>query len=340
MTTVDPAIAAGQAGSAAQRIAYYDQQPSMAHTIIGGTNAWLGYGGGVSTFGGMGNANVPSGNHTNWFFSADNFDLPFAAADGSAHENGHMLGLQHQTIGPAGGTSFGEEGYAPLMGISYYQQRSTWRDGFTEPGSKINEILAILSNPGMQLEDDGIGHTFATASSLAINLDGTVNVASSNSEGFIVPTAASGYSTSDYTKDIFAFSASGGALNLTVNDGNDFLTPGVADPGATMRALLNIYSSTGVLVATGTETLDTMATIFSGTLDPGSYYAEILSYGAVVTTNEPDNAYFNMGGYFLTGSGFVALPVSVPEPGTITLLGLALALIFRRAGGRPAAQIK
>ena len=43
------AIAAGQAGSDAQRQTYYDNQAGMMHTIIGGNNTWYGGGGGYST---------------------------------------------------------------------------------------------------------------------------------------------------------------------------------------------------------------------------------------------------------------------------------------------------
>ena len=36
VTTVDPAVAAGQAGTDALRLAYYDATPRVMHTIIGG----------------------------------------------------------------------------------------------------------------------------------------------------------------------------------------------------------------------------------------------------------------------------------------------------------------
>ena len=96
VTTVDPAVAAGQAGTDAARLAYYDSQPRMMHTVIGGTGEWSG-GGGVSYVGvAPYNESGSNGLHTNFVFSGQNvFDLQFIA-EAAAHEDGHGLGLLHQ----------------------------------------------------------------------------------------------------------------------------------------------------------------------------------------------------------------------------------------------------
>ncbi len=96
VTTVDPAVAAGQAGTDAQRLAYYDSQPRMMHTVIGGGGAWNG-GGGVSYVGVTpNNASGSNGLHTNFVFSAESPTNYQFVAEATAHENGHGLGLLHQ----------------------------------------------------------------------------------------------------------------------------------------------------------------------------------------------------------------------------------------------------
>ncbi len=106
VTTVDPAAAANQASTDASRQLFYDQTPRLMHTVIG-DGTWTG-GGGVSyvgvTQGSFGSdPNVNGGHgigyHTNWLFT-NSLGGPgdvSAIAEAGAHENGHGLGLNHQS---------------------------------------------------------------------------------------------------------------------------------------------------------------------------------------------------------------------------------------------------
>lgn len=69
VTTVDPAVAAGQAGSDLARQNYYDSQSGTMHTVIGGNGNWTG-GGGISFVGVTAQPQVGSnGDHTDFVFS-------------------------------------------------------------------------------------------------------------------------------------------------------------------------------------------------------------------------------------------------------------------------------
>ena len=131
-------------------------------------------------------------------------------------------------------------------------------------------------------------------------------------------------------KDYFKFNAGGGLVTLTLTDGSQFITPGSADPGATLKSKLTIFDSVGNQVGTGSLDGSTLFSTFSMNLGTGSYFAEITSFGGFSHTGSFGNQlYYDMGSYFLTGSGLTA----VPEPGTFALVGLAVASLL--PGCRP-----
>lgn len=345
VTTVDPAAAAGQAGSDAQRQAFYDSTADLMHTVIGGNGAWSG-GGGVSYVGVTRNSYAPTANngagagwHTNWVFSAEAPNNLQFVGEASAHENGHGFGLGHQ--GDHFGTTSneyssnnganGNGSYAPIMGNSYSSQRGTWRVGTTSSGASQNDVRIISSNPKItSFVDDAVGHSQATATPLPLLGNGTVNF--NAAKGVIVPASASGATpigASNYRSDFFSFQSFGAPVTLTANDGAEFITPGAADPGATLNSTLSIFDALGNLVATATKATSTLTETYSGTLPAGTYFAQIASAGGYTSTYDPNATYYDMGSYFLTGSGFNA--VSVPEPaGAAAALGLLTSLLLVR----------
>jgi len=330
VTTVDPA---GTGMTDAQRKSFYDNTQYMTHTILGGTYNWYGAAGGVSYVGIAQQATTTNGRRTNWIFPVNGSGTaPKTMSAAAIHEDGHHLRLGHQHDENNGAEystnnmAQGNGSYAPIMGASYYSQRGTWRKG--KAGTNDNDVAMLQGNLNIgSLLDSGIGHTMGTASQLAVLANGTVDP--TLAKGFILPTAASGYSPDEYTTDIFKFRAAGGTVTLTANDGSQFLAPGVADPGATMRSVLKIFNENGTLVGIANEDGSTLVHSWSGQLAIGNYYAQVLSYGAYVSAYEPNSKYFNMGPYFLTGSGFAPNPV--PEPvSSLALLGGVAVLVKRR----------
>jgi hypothetical protein len=211
-----------------------------------------------------------------------------------------------------------------------------------------NDVAVILSqtqNPGLTLASSAIGHSFATATAVPL-VGNTIDVSSPLHDGLIVPASSDNpqpIGINNYTKDDFKFTSNGVTpITLTVHDGDDLLTPGVADPNATLNSILNIYNSSGTLLATEAEDPSTAALedpttffeTYTGLLSAGNYYAEVTSFGGRVQQSDDPNYnpayYYDTGSYFLTGTGFAA--IAVPEPTSIALAGglVGIGLLGRR----------
>lgn len=353
VTTVDPAIAAGQSGTDIERRDYYDSQAHMMHTVIGKGDGWQGSADGLALLNTIGTVASNPGEHTNWMFT-NAYDGTATVANGnytgniSSHETGHTFGLNHQgdftgTIPTAtvvneygfGDDANGNGNYVATMGNASDRQRVAWRVGSTHNGDSQfvqNDVMTILANDGAAIADSGIGHTFATAT--AIPLAGSViDVNNPLHRGVISPNSASNpdpIGVDNYTKDVFSFVTDGSnPISLILHDGDDFLTPGVADNGLTLRGALSIFDSSYSLVASAVEDSSTLFQTYTGLLGAGTYYAQITSFGGheEVTNDYLAAQYYDMGGYFLTGSGFVA----VPEPASIMLFAIgSIGLMARR----------
>ncbi len=297
---------------------------------------------------------VDNGGHTNWMFS----EAQAGAATGgvingeyigaiSVHENGHSFGLYHQGdfVGAAntpvneytnGDAAAGNGSYVAIIGNADGRQRITWRVGDTHPNdiqtiqNDVKTMLTVntvaMGQAGavdLHLVNDGIGHTLATATLLPVVGDFVdFNLAT----GVIVPNSEANplaLGAGNYTKDWFTFTlGTASSIVLTANDGTQFLTPGVADGIGTLRSTLTIYDGNGLSIGAAVEDASTLFETFMGNLAAGTYYAEIGSFGghAQISPTFNDAQYFDMGAYFLTGSGFA----SVPEPGTAFLLVMGI----------------
>lgn len=100
-------------------------------------------------------------------------------AEAASHEAGHTLGLQHQTKYDAGcnkisdydaGVGTGEIGWAPIMGVGYYQNFTLWHNGTTIYGcNSYQSDLDKITDPinGFGYREDDHGKTFATATTPA-----------------------------------------------------------------------------------------------------------------------------------------------------------------------------
>lgn len=345
VTTIDPAVAAGRADTDAHRQAYYDSQARMMHTVIGGTGGWSG-GGGVSFVGTTQNSYSTSGNggaglgrHTNWVFAAQAPTSYQFVAEASAHEIGHGMKLDHQSDfnGTAKINEYssnngatGNGSYAPIMGNSYSTQRGTWRIGTAgDNGNPVsqNDVATLLSNNGVGgFIDDGIGHGFGTATDLPLT---GLTINNTLAKGVIVPSSSANpqaMGEDSYLSDFFRFRTEGGLVSMKLTNGSQYLTPGTADPGATLDSVLRVYDSSMNLVGMATRDGSTLFSTFSMNLGVGNYFAKISSIGGYSSTFATPASYYTMGSYFLTGSGFTP----VPEPATMLGLASGLAFFYRR----------
>ncbi|MGD9719787.1 MAG: PEP-CTERM sorting domain-containing protein [Pirellulales bacterium] len=333
VTTVDPAVAAGQAANDTMRQNFYDSQPRMMQTVIGGGGGWSG-GGGVSYVGVTRNTQPGSnGYHTNWVFSAQAPSFLQFIGEASAHEQGHGMGLWHQSdyngntllAEYSSGTGSGPGTTAPIMGVSYYSERGVWKNGTAHIGSGPqiqNDARLMATDPYLLgFIDDGIGHSLAAATPLPLT---GIAINSATAKGVIVPENflnPDPYGPNNYVSDYWSFVTGGGTVSLSLHSGRSTITPGVADPGAMLDATLRILDSLGAPVATSSAS--TLLETVTISLAPGFYYAQVQSAG------DPGNlGFYDMGSYFLSGT-----IAPVPEPATLALLAMAmtaLVLVSRR----------
>jgi hypothetical protein len=195
-------------------------------------------------------------------------------AEATSHEAGHLFGLLHQSTWN-GNTlvdpySEGTAELAPIMGVGYYSQRTTWHNGPTDDGpTAYQDDMAILANGsnGFGYRTDDFGSSLALASGLVAN-GGVVSMA--------------GLIGSNTDQDWFTFSTDGGAFNLSVN---------VATLGANLDSVLELRNASGTVIVTANPTNSLSATI-STTLASGTYYVVVRSTGG----------YGNVGQYTLTGT--------------------------------------
>lgn len=208
---------------------------------------------------------------------------PKYVAEAAAHEAGHLFGLQHQAAW-SGTTlvsaySQGDANWAPIMGVGYYSNRTTWFNGPTPSGpTSYEDELAILSgsNDGFGYRADDYGSSIATASSLPIS-GGSVNVA-----GLIGQ-----YTDADY----FQFTTTGGTLNLQLN---------VAQFGANLDSVLELQDGSGTVIASSAPT-NSLGSSLSLTVGAGTYYLVARGMGD----------YGDMGQYTITGT--IAASSTAPE---------------------------
>jgi hypothetical protein len=260
----------------------------VAHIAIGGSSYdWYGSGaGGVAYVGGFYN----SAPHVGYVFPANlGNGNPKYVAEAASHEAGHLFGLQHQATwdGTTLVTAYnrGASGWAPIMGVGYYEVRTTWHNGPTSSSStSYQDDMAILANSlnGFGYRPDDYGSTVATASPLpisgnSVNLSGLIGRADD--------------------RDVFSFTTGGGTLSFQLN---------VAQYGPNLDSVLELWDSSGSVLVVNAPT-NSLNSSISTTVGAGTYYLVARGMGD----------YGNVGQYTLTGT----LPDSTAAPAIGITLG-------------------
>lgn len=214
------------------------------------------------------------------------YNVGKAAAEVGSHEVGHTLGLAHQ--GQTGGGEYygghggGETGWAPIMGVGYYQPVTTWAKGeFANANQQQDQLQTITTtNNNVGYRNDDTGSTLATSRYLEVKADNTVAA-----EGVIERTADS---------DAFQFTTSGGAVNLRV----DPVAPGDWGNLATMASIVD--ASGNVLFTSNTQ--DDVSSAISATLSAGTYTFRVTGAGKNDPLTNGFTDYASLGYYAISGS--------------------------------------
>jgi hypothetical protein len=261
--------------------------------IVTASSAWYGRAGGVAFVGSFSwGDNTPT-----WIFSDLLYNNPKYVAEACAHEAGHTLGLQHQSKYDEncmkiseynGGAGNGEIGWAPIMGVGYNQNLTTWHTGPSSEGCNViqNDLSIITSAAnGLKFRDDDFGNnplesTPITMHGTAFQINGQISK----------------------MKDVDAF-----RFELTKPNGFRLMAipqnVGTGNLGADVDLKIYIMNSKfdTVGIYNPSQLLDA---VIDTTLNQGVYY---ISIGA--TGNAYHSDYGSLGYYSLAGSLQSILPV-------------------------------
>jgi hypothetical protein len=222
-----------------------------------------------------------SGSTVCWAF----YSTGKSAAEVISHEIGHTLNLGHDgRISPSegyyGGHGSGSTGWAPIMGVGYYQTLSQWSKGEYLSANQTQDDLAVITaNNDVDYRSDDTGEDLATARYLEIAANNSVS-----NEGII---------ESGPDVDAFRFATTGGAVTLNVNTVS-------SNPNLDILAEL-VDASTGSLVTFANPDLGINASI-STTLPAGEYLLKVSGVGRGDPLGDGYTDYGSLGSYLISGS--------------------------------------
>jgi hypothetical protein len=220
-------------------------------------------------------------------------------AEAASHEIGHTLGLRHQaryndvcvkTEDYNSGTGSGQVSWAPIMGVGYYRNQTTWHNGPNPFGcTSAQDDLSIITSTanGFGYRPDDHGATFTTASNLPISDKKITEI---------------GNITTNTDEDMFKVTLpADGALKLqvapySVSDG---------EAGSNLDVELKLYNNKLKLVNSYNPT-ETLSAAIDTTLSGGDYYIAVTGAGNMYATD-----YASLGAYTIKGSvgEFAVLPL-------------------------------
>ena len=227
-----------------------------------------------------------------WIFEkANDKDI----AEAVSHEVGHNLGLSHDGQTPNtsyyAGHGSGATGWAPIMGVGYYQELTQWSKGEYPNANNTEDDLAIIGANGAKTRADDFPNSFAAGYAGLASLTGT-----SSGGTFVVD--QTGLIESPADSDDFKFSAIAGPASFTAAP--------MSSPGVDLDVGLTLYDSAGNVIASGNDPDGLSATI-NVTLPAGDYFLRVVGVG----DSDPAPGYSNYGslGYYrITGSYAVQNP--------------------------------
>lgn len=283
--------------------AVYDAAPEgrRMHVVITPTTTVAPGSGGVAY---VGSFNW-SGEMVCWSFYSSGKN----AVEVISHEVGHTLGLYHDGRVPAEAYYAGHSGWAPIMGVGYYQTPSQWSRGEYPNANNTEDDLSVIANDNNDVgtRADDHGASFASATWLDLSESGGVS-----GDGFI--------GTGD-DEDAFRFSTSGG--NVTLHIDNVAFNPN-------LDLMAEILEADGTPVASHDPFSSLDAEFAALPLPAGDYFLRVSGVGkGDLATGYSD--YGSLGAYTITGTidgGVHEERFSIAEH---SLIGASVGVVAARA---------
>ncbi|QGQ28433.1 hypothetical protein F1729_07100 [Gimesia maris] len=264
--------------------------------VVIGENTWYSPAGGVAYVGSF-NDNVDT---PTYVFNTSLIGVSEAVS----HEVGHTMGLVHDgtsLLEYYDGHGSGSTGWAPIMGVGYYQNLVQWSQGeYTDANNQEDDLSIITTQNGFSYRPDDYGSTISTASNITTGM-------------------ASGIIERNTDVDYFQFTTTGGDV---------IIDPFFESPN--LDILATLYDSTGTQIQTSNP-LGALDASFIG-LAAGTYYVSIegTGEGDVLGTGYSD--YGSLGQYTISVSG---MPPTVDVIGNVTISNSTISNNFAgtRGGG-------
>lgn len=239
----------------------------------------VGGSGGIAIIGAFAsNTDIPA-----WCF---NITTGKSAGETVSHEIGHLFSLKHDGRSSPKEDYFSglfETSWGPVMGATFLRPVSQWSKGEYNGANNTEDDVAIISNAtnGIGYRVDDYGND--TASAFNLTLSGTGEI-----------TQRTGVIEKENDKDFFAFTTTGGNINIEVNTkigiGNSHL-------------LIKLYNSEGVEMG---QYWDPDPFILSASMNvdltAGKYFIGISGTGAGNATDGGYSAYGSIGSYSISGT--------------------------------------
>lgn len=247
--------------------------------VIGGDGSW--YSSGVGGVAYVGSFNWSSDTPTYVFEDNLGNGHEKYTTEAVSHEIGHTLGLSHD--GDSGtsyyqGHGSGETGWAPIMGVGYYENLTQWSAGEYAGANNTQDDLAIItSQNGFGYRVDDVGDTPGSAATLYA------------SAGVVED---SGIIEQSDDVDVYEFTTAAGTIDLQGS---------VAGRGANLDLLLELYDPGGQLVASANPSSQLGAS-FSVTVDAGSYFLHVSGVGKGDPLETGYTDYGSLGAYRISGT--------------------------------------
>lgn len=254
--------------------------------VITVTSDWYGPAGGVSFV----NSFAWGDNTPCFVFSALLGYKTKNIAEAVSHEAGHTLGLRHQSSYDANcvkisdyntGVGTGELSWAPIMGVGYTRNLTTWYNGPSSLGcTEFQNDLDVITSAvnGITYRTDYQPASFVTAPNQVFTGD------QFTARGIIVKNT---------DEDMFRFSLP--SLRLFKLSAIPF-NVGAGNAGANLDLKVSLYNSSQALLNTYSSS-STLSVVLDTILVPGTYYFKVQGVG-----NNYAPSYAILGSYSVQGS--------------------------------------
>jgi hypothetical protein len=259
------------------------------------SSSWYGAAGGVAFVGSF----IWGDNNPCFVFSQLlNFNVK-NIAEAASHEAGHTLGLYHQASYDANcnklsdyyaGQGTGEIGWAPIMGVGYYQNFTLWNNGPNSYGctnyqSDLDIITAANNGFGYRTDDHSntfAGAAFAGFSNNQFNVSGVIE-RNTDQDMFMFTIAASGH-----------FQLNAIPYNV-----------GTGDAGSDLDMQITLYNGSQVALNTYNPGA-LLSSVIDTALSAGTYYLKVEGKGNMYAP-----AYASLGSYSLLASATPTSPLAI-----------------------------